>query len=419
MILILRAALILGVLPALSQAQEASRPLAWEDCVGIASRSNPDLASSRRALEAGRASYYGSFNGFLPRLSLSNSYNDSRGSDGSSRWQAQGTASLDLFNASKAADIKSASAGLSRAEAGLRLASANLRLSLRQAFAQLLFAQQNLEVSRTILDIRQRSAQLVALRYDSGRESKGNMLRSKAQFVQAQADLAQALRALRTARNSLDRQLGLDDFAAVVATGALKAQAPPELPNDLQAFLALRPDIAVQEAAIKNAKASLGQARSSLWPSLSANYTRSRLGPGEFPSSRYHWTATAVLSYPLFGGGPSAAHFAVSAAKRSLEKEEQDLRSVRDQARVEMENAWSAFAGASDQVRVQTALLEAARQRSDEADVRYASGLLSYDNWEIIASDRIGSERQSLQARLNAVAAEAAWEKAIGKTLGE
>jgi hypothetical protein len=68
---------------------------------------------------------------------------------------------------------------------------------------------------------------------------------------------------------------------------------------------------------------------------------------------------------------------------------------------------------------VQQALLAAARQRSAEADVRYQSGLLTYDNWEIIVSDRISTERQAISAKLAAVNAEAAWERSLGKGLGE
>ncbi len=411
--------LLLIAIPSGAQAQSAGRALTWQDCLAIAARSNPDLASSTRALEAGKDSYYGSFNGLLPQLSVSNSVNDSKGSDESSRWQAEGTASLNIWSAGQLANIKSASAGVTQAQANLRLASANLRLSLRKAFAQLLFAQQNEEVSKTILDMRQKSAQLVELRYDSGRESKGNMLRSQAQSLQAQVDLAQARRDLRTSQKSLDRQLGLDEFSPLAATGALEAQAPPDLPNDMQSLLVARPDVWVQEAAIKSAQATVSSARSSLWPSLSANYTRSRLGKTEFPTNRYNWTAGATLSLPIFSGGPTALYFSVAGAKKNLEKAEEELRSVRNGAMLDLESSWSGFAGAVDQVKVQIALLESARQRNDEADVRYASGLLSYDNWEIIASDRISSERQVISARLAAVNAEALWSKAIGKTLGE
>jgi outer membrane protein TolC len=84
-----------------------------------------------------------------------------------------------------------------------------------------------------------------------------------------------------------------------------------------------------------------------------------------------------------------------------------------------MENAWMAYASAIDQVRIQSALLEAARQRNDEADVRYASGLLSYDNWVVIVADRVSTESQAVSALRNAMDAETAWNRALGRALGE
>ena len=45
------AALLTAFLPIGTQAQDSGRPLTWEDCVAIALRKNPDLASSQRALE--------------------------------------------------------------------------------------------------------------------------------------------------------------------------------------------------------------------------------------------------------------------------------------------------------------------------------------------------------------------------------
>ncbi|MDD5303632.1 MAG: hypothetical protein PHS14_11055, partial [Elusimicrobia bacterium] len=40
--------------------------LTWEDSVAEAARANPALSSSRLSVDASRASYYSSFDGFLP-----------------------------------------------------------------------------------------------------------------------------------------------------------------------------------------------------------------------------------------------------------------------------------------------------------------------------------------------------------------
>lgn len=409
--------------PVFAQSPGTNTVLTWSDCVGIAVKNNPDLASSRYALAASQSSYKGSYNGVMPQVSLSNSYNSNSGggsgTGGSDSWQAQASVSMNLFNKSAIQSIKIAQAAQAQQEANLRQSSASLRFNLRKAFAQLLYAQQNIEVSRNIVAMRRDEAQLVNLRYDSGRESKGNMLRANAQLYQAQAELAQSERDLRTAQIALNRQLGRDDFSAITATGTLDTPAAPDTPTlqTEEALMGHRPDVLLQKAVVQGAEASLGQAQSPLWPSLTASYSYSGSGPSELPPLHSGWGLS--LSYPLFGGGPTSAYYAVTTAKNNLERSKQDLRSVRDAAVLDLETSWSGFAGSIDQARVQASLLDAARQRNDEATIRYDSGLMTYDNWEIIVSDRVNQERLAVQSRLNATVAEATWAKALGKQIEE
>ena len=402
----------------LPPSETPGRLLSWDDCVALAAQKNPALVSADYAGQASRASYLGSFNGLMPSLTLSNSYS-ANGSNGAPSYAAQGAANVNLFDMGQIAGIKTAAASYSQAQASLRQASASLRFSLRSAFAQAYIAEKNVDVASKILEIQKRNAEEVALKYQSGKEYKGNMLSAQALSLQAQASLAQTLRSVRTARRALDQQLGLDDFSDLAVTGTLAAQAPPDFPARMQDFLSARPDVAVQEAVVKSQRASVDSAESSLWPSLSANYARFRGGNSEFPSDTYGWSAGAVLSYPLFGGGPTSTYFAVKSAKSSLEKSLQDLRAVRNAAIVDMENTWAAYANAMDGLRVAEANLASSRQRNDEAEVRYASGLITYDNWEVIVAEWVSAEQQAKLAQLSAVTTQAAWEKSLGKALGE
>lgn len=399
-------------------APAAAATVTWEDVAAQAAAGNPALASSRLTRDARRATYWSSYNRLLPSLSLSNSVSESDSSRTPS-YSASASASLTLFDAGDYASIRSASASLGLSEAALRRSSADLRSSLRRAFSALLFAQTGLDVARRVLEVRGKNADLVRLRYESGRESKGNMLRASAQRVQAEVALASASRDLRVAQRELARQLGREAFEPYVASGTFSAAPAPPVPGDFRSLLPLRPDVASAEASVRSAEAALGSARSAFFPRLSADYTRTRSGSAEFPSRRYSWSAGATLSYPLFGGGPAEAFLSSLASKRSLEASRRELDATRQAALADLESAWSEYATAGDQVRVQEALLAAARQRNDEADVRYASGLLSYDVWEPIVSDRVISERSAVSARRAAMDAETAWDRALGRALGE
>ena len=244
-------------------------------------------------------------------------------------------------------------------------------------------------------------------------------MNAESQAIQAEASLNQALRGARTARVVLDQQLGLDEFSVVAVTGTLAAEFPPDLPSRMQDFLSNRPDVAVQEAVIHQQKAAVDSAESTLWPSLAASYSGFRSGSYELPGPNRGWDAAATLSYPLFGGGPTATYYSVKSSKRGLDKAEQDLRSVKNAALTDLENNWAAYGNAIDQQEAAVDNLESARQRNKEAVIRYASGLLSFDNWAVIVAAWVAAEQQAISAHLTAVVAQAAWEQSLGKALGE
>ena len=166
-------------------APASAEPLTWQDCVRWAAMHNPDLQSALFAQEASQAQYHGSYNGILPKLSLSNAYNNN--SSNSKFWTAQGTASLDLVDFGRWANIQSASAALRQSQANFKVAASNVLLNLYKAFASLLYAQEEVYVYTNIRDTWKMNADMINLRYKSGSESKGNNMNTQAQLLQAEA----------------------------------------------------------------------------------------------------------------------------------------------------------------------------------------------------------------------------------------
>ena len=408
----------------LPPAEPPTLALTWDDCVKLAVSHNPSLASAEYAEKAGQFTYYSSYNGLLPTVTLTNTYSHNNNVNGvavgaQGLYIGQASASMNVFNMSSVASIRSAKASYSQAQANQRLASATLRANLRDAFANVYFNQVSLDMTRRIAEIQRKNSEEVALRYASGNEYKGNMMNSKAQALVADADVAQAVRSLRASVKQLDQYLGLDEFSIMTVTGTVVAQTPPDLPARLQDFLENRPDVAVQEAVVQSARASLASSQAPLYPNLSINYSRFREGGTEFPNNEYFWSAGATLSYPIFGGGPASAYFNVKSAKNSLLNQESALRAAREAAVANLESAWANYANAVDQAVGEQAVLESYRQRNAEGGVRYASGLVTFDNWQIIVTSWVSAEQTAINDWQSAVTAQAAWEQALGKALGE
>lgn len=392
---------------------EEAALLQWEDCFLIALNNNPNLLSATQALKSSQYSYRSALNGYLPDVSLSSRYSDSEGHPKDSRWQAQGSASMDVFNTATIADVKSASAVRDSSVASLMIASADTLADLRSAFVDLLFSQEQVQVSEKIRKIRKENSQMVSLKYQSGRESKGNMLKSKAEMGEAEANLSQAQRGLQVSQRELNRQMGNLEFSAIVATGTLNVSAPG--PFEITAEkVSDHPRVLLQYTQKRRARAGLASARSQLWPSLTANYSRSATGTTYFPNDDLGWTFSGVLSYPLFSGGPTSAFNNIKAAQADLAGAEEDYRATVLEVSQNLESRWASLADAVDQVKVQREFLEAARQRNSEAAIRYSSGLISYEDWERAVTDLVNFERGVVQADRQAALAQAELGRAMG-----
>ncbi len=396
-------------------AAETVRIMSWRDAVRTAAEKNPDLLAARESKEGSRADYKESFNEVMPQLSLTNSYGRFKGDNAQTKyWSARGTASMTIFDPATYAGIFSSRYQFEQSRASLRSVSANVLLDLHSSFATLLYQQHLIDVSTAILKIRRNNAGLVGLRYDSGRESKGNKLRTSAELLEAESDLNQARRDLKVRQQEFKRRLGDDSMSVVVATGSLNvAYTANEEPN-IDSYVESNPTVEFRKAQLKSAQADLDQARGVLWPNVSASYSRSLQGRDYFPDEDPNWTASAVISLPIFGGGPTSAFYSITSARRGREEAEETLRSTRYQVRTDLETTWSDLSGALEQVQVQKAFLEAARQRNDEADIRYRNGLMSYEDWEKIVADRVNFERSVILAERNAVVAQANWDNARG-----
>jgi outer membrane protein TolC len=396
----------------------AQVPLTWQDCVGLAAQNNPDLLAALNAMAASRADYRGSYNGILPQLSLTNRYTKGGASGGTdpSLWTLTGNASLNVIDFSQWASIQESLATYKQSQANVRVTSSAALLDLYRAYTSLLYAQEAIQVNAAILDIWKTNAQMVNLRYQSGRESKGNNMNTQAQFLQAETAVEQSKRELRVAQQALSQALGKDSFNVLIVTGSWSTAAVPQPHPDLDTLLISEPRILIQEAQVEQARAAIKNAHSTLWPSLALNYSKGTAGPTEFPQNPF-WAFTGTLNYPLFAGGPTATYYASQSAERKFDQARQNLKSIKNQARTDLESAWAGFASAEDQIRVQRAFLQAARQRKEESDVRYQSGLMSFEDWIRVVTEYVNFQTSFLRTEQNLILAEAQWRFAKGDPL--
>lgn len=416
-------------------------PITWEEAVRTAKANNPDLKAAAAAVESSEASFRASGSDYWPQISGGLDYSRSgaevrtaAGTVRSAGNDYSGSLSLrqSLFSGfSTQASREIAKARFDSAKEDLELAEASLYQSLKTTFVNLLTSQENLILLRKIRDRRAENKRLIGLRFDAGRENRGSFMRASAQLAQADFEVARAERALRVTQRAFAQSLGKDAFEALAVTGTFVALGAETLPgggsstSSTGKFVATAPsdvpfsqlaratpEYQKQEYALQAAQSGVKSARSGFFPQLSASGSLRRRG-SEFPLDTDSWSAGLSLSIPIFSG--LSDYYSTLQAKADLRRSLSLLESTRRNLERSLESAWASWQDAGSFSDVQLLFLNASEERAKIARAQYTTGLVSFQDWDIIESDLINAQKQYLSALRDAVTAEADWRRAQGK----
>lgn len=390
--------------------------LTLEEAAREAFAHNPQLIAAREDLAAAEARLNSAQGGFAPELSASASL-DQSGNDGpfieASPWNNGATLALrqNLFDGLKTiAGVDSARARRDAARARLDGVAAQTLEDLRVGHIDLLYAQENERLAQSIAERRRDNRDLVGLRFDGGREHKGSYLRIQAAHTQALYDVDRAAREVYLARGSLARVLGRDLEAPLAATGTF---VRPDSSPPPSTTMALETPAARAAAADRRAaRGATANARGALFPSVDASFSQQWSGEdGRFPDAG--WRGGISLSWSLFSGGSRRADW--RAARATERAAEAALVDARHGAQEALRAAWVDHQNARQALDVRAEFLKAAQVRAEIARGQYTSGLLAFEDWDLIENDLIENEKQALLARRTAARATAAWDRAQGK----
>lgn len=378
---------------------------------------NPELTAARESINAARARERAAASPYFPQLSADAQY-DRTGADalfrspGSDRFGLGLDVRQNLFDGFKTqAGVALQRARVESAEAQYRRVAARLWAELKTVYIDLLFAQESLVLAEKIALRRKNNLDLVQLRFEGGRENKGSYLRIKSAERESLVAVAQARRDVLVARTRLARTLARDLTDVLTATGTFTTAAAPDAPN-LADLARATPEFQLAESGRRAADAGFTSARGEFWPRLDATLAHRWTGADWAPGTRA-WNGGVSLSLPLFTGG--ASFQGVRAARADLKKADADAVQAYHQAYVDLQAAWTAFQNARDNADLQKDLIEAATTRALIAQGQYTSGLMGFEDWDLIENDLIQTHKQNLVALRGAVRAEAAWESAQGK----
>lgn len=405
----------------------AIEKMAWQDCVREAAKNNPQLISAEEVIKSKQALETSSASGLYPQITGDMSAQRAQAASASNTTGVKHTISNTysygvsgtqlIFDGFKTYnDVRAASADLKAAKEAYLFTSSAVRLSLRTAFINLLKAQEMINVAEDIVKIRHDNLELIKLRYQSGLEHKGALMTAEANLAQAEYELAKAKRDVVFAQRQLTKEMGRKAFRPMSADGDFVViDAAPEKP-DLDKIAEKTPAVLQAGAATKSAYMSVQSAVGDFMPVIEGTIGADKANVNSnWPPKGNEWNLGVSVSMPFFDGGELVSGYAN--AKAAYRKAQEDERNTRDAAVVSLEETWTALQDAMDIVGVSRKSLEATKERSRIAQVQYSTGFMSFDNWIIIEDDLVQAKNTYLNARANALLAEASWIKAKGETV--
>lgn len=370
--------------------------LTLDECIKLTFENNPTLKTKISELESARYSYYSSLNSYYPKFSLSSGFSRSGGENRnpSNSFSASASFSQTLFNYNSIYSIKSSKINYELAQLNYESYLIELRKSLYTAFYTLFFAQDLVRVNEKIVEIRKANADLINLKYQSGFESKGNMLYAQAQYEMARLNLEKSKKQLEIASNNLKNIMGISVDELIIVKMDLNLDdiglkfdisSVDSIINNLPQYKIYKKNIELAEEKLKNSQLD--------WlPSLSLSASKSYSGKDFFPDNS-SWSFGVSMSIPLFSSGVTYRKNNVKVMKEGLKSSNEKIRDFLISQKNNIINAYSDYKLAVDTLNTYKIFLQASEERFNEASVKYLAGKISYIDLENIEQNLIDARQ--------------------------
>ena len=408
----------------------------WNQFVDTASANNPSLMSAKKDWLALQENEDVAFAAYLPSLKAQTSYNRSGSVAGGGNGAGGIVQNGVLLGAGTSGTITNSYLGslivTQNLFSGLKDKSkveqaewrskssfwnytnvkSNLSYSLKEAFATLAYAQEMVDLTRTILDRRESNYNLVRVRFDNGRENKGSVLLSEAYKEQAALDLIKAKDALNVAQTKFKALMNKDYLDEVHVEGEVPLFPLMQGEADFEKLALETPVYNKAYATEMAANEDISIARAAFMPSLDVTGNVTRSGTSYFPENE-RWNMAITLTIPLFDGlRDKSTYNAAVMTKTSFEAQK---RSALLDLLPKLRDAQNAAKQGDIKYNVDLKFQQAASTRAEIARAKYNNGLLTFEDWDIIEQDLIARQTTFLQSKRDRTIKYATWENTLGK----
>lgn len=314
-----------------------------------------------------------------------------------------------------------AAARLSRSasEAQVEAARVQVAMEVRMAYYSVLLDEALLRVQEQALEQAQVRLGQVEAFFEAGTGSEFDLLTAQVEVDNIRPEVIEARNRLELDRNRLKRVIGVSlDRHIELADTLGEPGAAPALEEAVAAAWRARSDLDGQRLRVRLQEENLSAESRSAFPTLSlqAGFQRRASSNDLLPPERdFSQSATAGLAFslPLFDGRSRAGQ--VQQAEAELRREEFRLRRLRENVRLEVQQAHQSLESARERLAASRATVGRAERALEIAQTRFSNGLAT----QVEVND---AELAVTRSRTNAVEARyalnVAWAR-LRRAMGE
>jgi outer membrane protein TolC len=291
----------------------------------------------------------------------------------------------------------------------------DLQYRVVEVFYNALLKQQGVGVTDEQIRLSETQLALARARYDAGTVARLDVLQAEVQLANARARRIQMRAEVDAALQAVRTVLSLPQGQALTLVGTLDEGREIPAREVLDLALPSRPDLRAFGARRDQAEFASRLADGEWKPSLAfrgnVQYQEDSFG-SVLDNDNQNYTFGLAITMPLMASpGASARKSAAQAQKRQAEY---GLNASTDQARLELETAWTTLQAAAEVVTTQQKALELARESVQIAQVSYENGVITSAELNDAQVRMLETEWTLLQAKYAKIVAAARAKVAAG-----
>jgi hydrophobic/amphiphilic exporter-1 (mainly G- bacteria), HAE1 family len=247
-----------------------------------------------------------------------------------------------------------------------------------ETFYAALMNERGVAVADEQIRLSEKQLELAKVRFESGTVARLDVLQAEVELANAKARRIQTRAQVDASMQALRSVLSLPQTQPLQLNGSLDEPVVGHAREELDEQLPQRPDLRAFDARRDAAEYSSQLAESEWKPSLSftgnMQYQQDSVG-SLLARDNQSYQFGVAFSMPLFGAPGAAARRGV--AQSQMRQAEHGLRYATDNARLELETAWTALEASAEVVATQEKALDLARESVAIAQVSYENGVIT------------------------------------------